>query len=254
MPRPASIHAVMTDLLMAGLSQTSIVTHLSALTNTKNGLSANALMAKVIANLNSMIQTVPTVVLATRYPEQLSDEPWYASGDTLVLMQLVQHIYEACEQHMCDTDIIVYADRVNAPNHMLMCQAVLFLSPQWFHWMTTSMCREYVCIHDMHNSRKAVAFEKAHYAHCTAYGLSEDDDVFLVSLEPWLWISPNRTIIPDWEVPMDKAGEEMVDEDPHWGSDDGKEAKGVTDKQVQAGHDFYTPDLGELGYPATGDN
>ncbi|KAK0465695.1 hypothetical protein IW261DRAFT_1427131 [Armillaria novae-zelandiae] len=217
----------------------STVTHLSTLTDAKNGPSTNALMAKVIANLNSMIQTVPTVVLATRYPEQLSDEP---------------HVYEACEQHMHDTDIIVYADRVNAPNRMLMHQAVLFLSPQWFHWMTTSMCREYVHVHDMHNSHKAIVFEKAHYAHRMAHGLSEDDNVFLTSLKPWLRISPNRTIIPDWEVPTDKAGKEMVDEDLHWGSDDGKEAEGVTDEQVQAGHDFYTPDLRELGYPATGDN
>ncbi|KAK0484684.1 hypothetical protein IW261DRAFT_1560354 [Armillaria novae-zelandiae] len=211
----------------------STVTHLSALTDAKNGPSANALMAKVIANLNGMIQTVPTVM------------------DNYLAYN---RIYEVCEQHMRDMDIIVYADRVNAPNHMLMCQAVLFLSSQWFHQMTTSMCREYVHVHDTHNSHKAVAFEKAHYAHRMAHGLSEDDNIFLASLEPWLRISANGTIIPDWEVPTDKAGKEMADEDPHWGSDDGEEAEGVTDEQVQAGHDFYTPDLGELGYPATGDN
>ncbi|KAK0481329.1 hypothetical protein IW261DRAFT_1418431 [Armillaria novae-zelandiae] len=214
------------------------------LTDTKNRPSANALMAKVIANLNRMIQTVPTVVLAARYPERLNDELVIRWMDNYLAYN---HIYEACKQHMRDTDVIVYADRVNAPNHTLMHQAVLFLSPQWFHQMTTSMCQEYVCIHDMHNSCKAVAFEKAHYAHCVAHGLSEDDNVFLASLEPWLQISPNGTIIPDWEVPTDKADEEMADEDLHWGSDDGEEAEGVTDKQVQAGHDFYTPDLGELG-------
>ncbi|KAK0472636.1 hypothetical protein IW261DRAFT_1424227 [Armillaria novae-zelandiae] len=182
----------------------------------KNGPSANALMAKVIANLNGMIQMVPTVVLGAHYPERLSDE---------------LHIYEACEQHMHEMDIIVYADKVNALNHTLMRQAILFLSPQWFHRMTTFMCQEYVRIHNMHNSCKAIAFEKAHYAHRAAHGLSEDDDVFLTSLKPRLWILPNGTIIPDWEVPMDKAGEEMAHEDPHWGSDD---------------------DLGELGYPTTG--
>ncbi|KAK0473674.1 hypothetical protein IW261DRAFT_1569402 [Armillaria novae-zelandiae] len=208
-------------------------------------------MAKVIANLNGMIQTVPTVVLAARYPERLSDEPVIRWMDNYLAYN---RVYEACEQHMRDTDIIVYANRVNAPNRTLMRQAILFLSPQWFHWMTTSMCREYVRIHDTHNSRKAVAFEKAHYAHRTAHGLSEDDEIFLTSLEPRLQILANGTIIPDWEVPTDKAGKEMADEDPHWGSDDGEEAEGVTDKQVQAGHDFYTPDLGELGYPATGDN
>ncbi|KAK0467397.1 hypothetical protein IW261DRAFT_1426627 [Armillaria novae-zelandiae] len=208
-------------------------------------------MAKVIANLNGMIQMVPTVVLATRYPDWLSDEPVIQWMDNYLAYN---HIYEACKQHMRDMDIIVYADRVNAPNCMLMHQAVLFLSPQWFHRMTTSMCQEYVRVHNTHNSCKAVAFEKAHYTHRTAHGLSEDDDVFLMSLEPRLRISPNRTILPDWEVPTDKAGEEMADEDPHWGSDDGEEAEGVTDEQVQAGHDFYTPDLGELGYPATGDN
>ncbi|KAK0480555.1 hypothetical protein IW261DRAFT_1563236 [Armillaria novae-zelandiae] len=208
-------------------------------------------MAKVIANLNGMIQTVPTVVLAARYPERLSDEPVIQWMDNYLAYN---RVYEACEQHMCDTDIIVYADRVNAPNRMLMHQAVLFLSPQWFHRMTTSMCQEYVRVRDMHNSHKAVAFEKAHYAHRVAHGLSEDDDVFLASLEPRLRISASGAIIPDWEVPTDKAGEEMADGDPHWGSDDGEEAEGVTDEQVQAGYDFYTPDLGELGYPATGDN
>ncbi|KAK0474420.1 hypothetical protein IW261DRAFT_1568795 [Armillaria novae-zelandiae] len=244
-------HSQVLSLPLDYTSVESTVTHLSALTDAKNGLSANALMAKVIANLNSMIQTVPTVVLAAHYPERLSDEPVIRWMDNYLAYN---HVYEACEQHMHDTDIIVYADRVNAPNRTLMRQAVLFLSPQWFHRMTTSMCREYVRIRDMHNSHKAVAFEKAHYAHHTAHGLSEDDNVFLASLEPRLWISANRTIIPDWEVPTDKAGKEMADEDPHWGSDDGKEAEGVTDEQVQAGHDFYTPDLGELGYPATGDN
>ncbi|KAK0476954.1 hypothetical protein IW261DRAFT_1421177 [Armillaria novae-zelandiae] len=229
----------------------STVTHLSALTDAKNGPSANALMAKVIANLNSMIQMVPTVVLAAHYPEQLSDKPDIQWMDNYLAYN---GIYEACEQHMRDTDIIVYADRVNAQNRTLMRQAILFLSPQWFHWMTTSMCQEYVHVRDAHNSRKAVAFEKAHYAHRAAHGLSEDDDVFLVSLKLRLQISPNGTIIPDWEVPTDKVCEEMADEDPHWGSDNGEEAEGVTDEQVQAGHDFYTPDLGELGYPATGDN
>ncbi|KAK0462732.1 hypothetical protein IW261DRAFT_1428050 [Armillaria novae-zelandiae] len=186
----------------------STVTHLSTLTNAKNGPSANTLIAKCI--------------------------------------------YKACKQHMCKMDIIVYTDRVNALNHTLMCQAVLFLSPQWFHWMTTFMCWEYICIHDMHSSCKAVAFEKAYYAHHMAHGLSEDDDVFLASLEPWLWISPSEAIIPDWEVHMDKVDKEMADEDLHWGSNDGEQAEGVIDKQVQAGHDFYTPDLGELDYPATG--
>ncbi|KAK0474386.1 hypothetical protein IW261DRAFT_1422968 [Armillaria novae-zelandiae] len=181
----------------------STVTHPSVLTDAKNGLSTNALMAKVIANLNGMIQTVPTVILAARYPERLNNKPWYASGDTPVLTQLVQHVYEAY--------------RVNALNHMLMCQAVLFLSPQWFHRMTTSMCQEYVHVHDMHNSCKAIAFEKAHYTHRAAHGLSEDDNVFLMSLEPRLRILPNGTIIPDWEVPTDKADEEMADEGPALG-------------------------------------
>ncbi|KAK0473556.1 hypothetical protein IW261DRAFT_1569619 [Armillaria novae-zelandiae] len=131
----------------------STVTHLSVLTDAKNGPSANTLMAKVIANLNGMIQTVPTVVLAAHYPEQLSDEPVIRWMDNYLAYN---RVYEACKQHMCDMDIIVYADRVNALNRTLMRQAILFPSPQWFHRMTTSMCREYIRICDMHNSRKAV--------------------------------------------------------------------------------------------------
>ncbi|KAK0462123.1 hypothetical protein IW261DRAFT_1428227 [Armillaria novae-zelandiae] len=85
---------------------------------------------------------------------------------------------------------------------------------------------------DDHLYVSGISFEKAHYAHHMAHGLSEDDDVFLVSLEPRLWISPNGTIIPDWEVPTDKTGKEMADEDLHWGSNNGKEAEGATDEQI----------------------
>ncbi len=64
---------------------------------------------------------------------------------------------------------------------------------------------------------------------------------------PVLKVTSNGSIVSDWEArPKARPNGGMVDK---WESDNEGEEEGVSAADLQAGHDFYSPELGELGYP-----
>ena len=129
---------------------------------------------------------------------------------------------------------------VETANDALIKQVVLFLDPNWFGWMMPFMCAEYVRIRNINNYRKTQAFEWAYEAEA---GELRPEGVYSTVLMPVLKVTSNRSIVSDWEV---RPNSGMADE---WESNNEGEEEGVSAVDLQAGHDFYSPELGELGYP-----
>ncbi|KAK0239617.1 hypothetical protein EDD85DRAFT_787882 [Armillaria nabsnona] len=66
------------------------------------------------------------------------------------------------------------------------------------------------------------------------------EDMYSAVLMPVLKVTSNRSIVSDWEA-CPNGG--MVDK---WESNDGGEEEGVSAVDLQAGHDFYSLELGDL--------
>ncbi len=138
-------------------------------------------------------------------------------------------------------DIVIYkAYSVETTNDALIKQVVLFLDPNWFGQMMPFMCTEYARICNINNYRKMWAFKRAYEAEAGELG---PEGMYSVVLMPVLKVTSNGCIVSDWEVCPNSR---MADE---WESDDGGEKESVSAADLQAGHDFYSPELEELGYP-----
>ncbi len=141
---------------------------------------------------------------------------------------------------MRHTDIVIYESySVETANDAVIKQVVLFLDLNWFGQMTPFMCAEYARICDINNYRKMWAFEWAYEAEAGELG---PEGMYSAVLMPVLKVTSNGAIVSDWEACPNSG---MADE---WESDDGEE-EGVSTADLQAGHNFYSPELGELGYP-----
>ncbi|PBK66185.1 hypothetical protein ARMSODRAFT_1021777 [Armillaria solidipes] len=203
-------------------SMQSALAHLHKITDAGDGCEANTFMQAVINNLWAIIGTPPSAL-----GERISG---------------IQHqVYEACHSHMRHTDIIVYKSySVETANDALIKQVVLFLDLNWFGWMTPFMCAEYTRIRDINNFRKVHAFERAYEAEVGELG---PESMYSAVLMPVLKITSSGSIVSDWEA-CPNGG--MADE---WESEDEEEEEGMFAVDLQAGHNFYSPELGELGYP-----
>ncbi|PBK89474.1 hypothetical protein ARMGADRAFT_1083464 [Armillaria gallica] len=154
---------------------------------------------------------------------------------------LAYNVYEACCSHMRHTDIVIYESySIETANDALIKQVILFLDPNWFGQMTSFMCAEYMRIHDINNYRKMRAFKWAYEVEAGELG---PEGMYSVVLMPVLKVTSNGSIVSDWEV---HPNSRMADK---WESDDEGEEEGVSAADLQAGHDFYSLELGELGYP-----
>ncbi len=139
------------------------------------------------------------------------------------------------------TDIVIYElYSVETTNDALIKQVILFLDPNWFGWMTPFMCTEYVRICDINNYRKTWAFERAYEVEA---GELRPEGMYSAVLMPVLKVTSNGSIVSNWEVHPNGG---MADE---WESDNEGEEEGMSAVDLQAGHDFYSLELGELGYP-----
>ncbi len=139
------------------------------------------------------------------------------------------------------TDIVIYKSySVETANDAVIKQVILFLDPNWFGWMMPFMCAEYARICDINNYRKTQAFERVYKAEV---GEIRPEGMYSAVLMPVLRVTSNGSIISDWEV-CPNGG--MADK---WESDNEGEEEGVSTVDLQAGHNFYSPELGELGYP-----
>ncbi len=69
------------------------------------------------------------------------------------------------------------------------------------------------------------------------------EGMYSAVLMPILKITSNRSIVSDWEVHPNSG---MADK---WESNDEGEEEGVSAVDLQAGHNFFSLELGELGYP-----
>ncbi len=140
------------------------------------------------------------------------------------------------------TDIVIYESySVETANDALIKQVMLFLDPNWFGRMTPFMCTEYTRIRDINDYRKTRAFERAYEA--GKAGELGPEGMYSVVLMPVLKVTSNGSIVSDWEAHPNGG---MADK---WESDNEGEEEGVSAADLQAGHDFYSPELGELGYP-----
>ncbi len=235
----------------------SALMRLREITDAGDGRQANAFMRAVINNLWTSIGSAPNPILSARYPTKLVGQhllrwikeflaynvSFHPSSHRTELHPLMksQRVYEACRSHMRRTDIVIYESySVETANDALIKQVVLFLDPNWFGRMTPFMCAKYARIRDINNYRKTRAFERAYEAEAGQLG---PEGVYSAVLMPVLKVTSNGSIVSDWEA-CPNGG--MADE---WESDNEGEEEGVSAADLQAGHDFYSPELGELGYP-----
>ncbi|SJL00958.1 uncharacterized protein ARMOST_04271 [Armillaria ostoyae] len=216
----------------------SALARLREITDAGDGREANAFMRAVINNLWAVIGSAPNPILSARYPTKLVGQHLLRWVKEFLAYN---RVYEACRSHMRRTDIIVYESySVETANDALIKQVVLFLDPNWFGRMTPFMCAEYARIRDINNFRKVQAFERAYEAEAGELG---PEGVYSAVLMPVLKVTSSGSIVSDWEARLNGG---MVDE---WESEDEEEEEGVSAADLQAGHDFYSPELGELGYP-----
>ncbi|PBK89885.1 hypothetical protein ARMGADRAFT_1083359 [Armillaria gallica] len=200
----------------------STLVHLCKIMDAGDGQQANAFMRAVINNLWTSIGSAPNPILSARYLTKL----W---------------VYEACHSHMRCMDIVIYESySVETTNDALIKQVILFLDPNWFGQMTPFMCTEYVWICDINNYRKMQAFEWVYEAEVGELG---PEGMYSAVLMPVLKVTSNGSIVSDWEARPNRG---MADKRE---SDDGEEEEGVSAADLQVGHDFYSSELGELGYP-----
>ncbi|KAK0245363.1 hypothetical protein EDD85DRAFT_783288 [Armillaria nabsnona] len=102
------------------------------------------------------------------------------------------------------------------------------------------MCTEYAKIRDINNFRKVHAFE---WAYEVEAGKLRPEGVYRVVLMPVLKVISSGSIVSDWEAhPNSRIGDK-------WESEEEEEEKRVSAVNLQAGHNFYSPELGKLGYP-----
>ncbi|PBK95933.1 hypothetical protein ARMGADRAFT_1028181 [Armillaria gallica] len=216
----------------------SVLMRLHKITDASDGRQANAFMRAIINNLWTSIGSTPNPILSACYPTKLVGQHllhWIKE------FLAYNRVYEACHSHMRCTDIVIYESySVKTANDALIKQVVLFLDPNWFGRMTPFMCTEYVRIRDINNYRKMQAFEQAYEAEAGELG---PEGVYSAVLMPVLKVTSNSSIVSDWEA---RPNGGMADK---WESDDEGEEEGVSAADLQAGHDFYSPELGELGYP-----
>ncbi|PBK82323.1 hypothetical protein ARMGADRAFT_1038652 [Armillaria gallica] len=219
-------------------SMQSALVHLREISDAGDGRQANAFMRTVINNLWTSIGSAPNPILSARYPTKLVGQHllrWIKE------FLAYNRVYEACRSHMRHTDIVIYESySVETANDALIKQVVLFLDPNWFGQMTPFMCAEYARIHDINNYRKMRAFERAYEVEAGELG---PEGVYSAVLMPVLKVTSNGSIVSDWEAHPNSG---MADE---WESNDEGEEEGVSAVDLQVGHDFYSPELGELGYP-----
>ncbi|PBK84528.1 hypothetical protein ARMGADRAFT_1088299 [Armillaria gallica] len=219
-------------------SMQSALACLHEITDTGDGRQANTFMQAIINNLWISIGSAPNPILSARYPTKLV-------GQHLLcwIKEFLTHnwVYKACRSHMRCTDIVIYESySVETTNDVLIKQVVLFLDPNWFGQMMPFMCAKYTRIHDINNYRKMRAFEWAYEAEAGELG---PEGVYSAVLMPVLKVTSNGAIVSDWEAHPNSG---MVDE---WESNDEGEEEGISAADLEAGHDFYSLELGELGYP-----
>ncbi|PBK87883.1 hypothetical protein ARMGADRAFT_1034489 [Armillaria gallica] len=213
----------------------SALTCLHEITDAGDGQQANAFMWAIINNLWISIGSTPNPILSARYPTKLV-------GQHLLcwIKEFLAHnrVYKACHSHMRHTDNVIYESySVETANNALIKQVILFLDPNWFGCMTPFMCAEYMRIHDINNYRKMQAFEQAYEVEVGELG---PEGVYSAVLMPVLKVTSNSAIISDWEA-YPNGG--MADK---WESDDEGEEEGISAADLQAGHDFYSLELGDL--------
>ncbi|PBK84046.1 hypothetical protein ARMGADRAFT_1037407 [Armillaria gallica] len=191
-------------------------------------------MRAVINNLWTSIGSAPNPILSAHYPTKLVGQHllrWIKEF-------LTYNVYKACHSHMRHMDIMIYESySVKTANDALIKQVVLFLDPNWFGQMTPFMCAKYMRICDINNYRKIRAFKRAYEAEAGELG---PEGVYSVVLMPVLKVTSNGSIVSDWEA-CPNGG--MADE---WESNNEGEEEGVSTADLQAGHDFYSLELGDL--------
>ncbi|PBL00083.1 hypothetical protein ARMGADRAFT_1024146 [Armillaria gallica] len=189
-------------------------------------------MWAIINNLWTSIGSAPNPILSARYPTKL------------VVQHLLRWIKEFLAYNMSfhqsahRTELHLLMN-VETANDALIKQVILFLDPNWFGQMMPFMCAEYARIRDINNYRKMRAFERVYEAEAGELG---PEGIYSAVLMPVLKVTSNGSIVSDWEACLNGG---MADE---WESDKGEE-EGVSAADLQVGHDFYSPELGELGYP-----
>ncbi|PBK94574.1 hypothetical protein ARMGADRAFT_1028987 [Armillaria gallica] len=203
-------------------SMQSTLVRLHEITDTGDGRQANAFMWAIINNMWTSIRSAPNPILSARYPTKL------------VGQHLLRWIKEFLAYNMSfylsphRTELYLLMN-IETANDALIKQVVLFLDPNWFGQMTPFMCTE-----------KMWAFEWAYEAEVGELG---PEGMYSAVLMPVLKVTSNGSIVSNWEA---RPNSRMVDE---WESNNEGEEEGVSAVDLQAGHDFYSPELGELEYP-----
>ncbi|PBK83201.1 hypothetical protein ARMGADRAFT_1038006 [Armillaria gallica] len=193
----------------------STLTCLREITNAGDGRQANTFMHAIINNLWTSIGSAPNPILSAHYPTKLVGQHLLRWIKEFLAYNMSFHL----SPHHTELHPLMKS-YVETANDALIKQVILFLDSNWFGKMR--------------------AFKQVYEAKA---GELWPEGIYSVVLMPVLKVTYNGSIVSDWEARLNSG---MADE---WESNDEGEEEGVSAVDLQVGHDFYSPELGELGYP-----